>query len=80
MDSNSNSLYILDVVTVMGPEIDTSTAAYTTTEVSARSLFQAEVDTMHPDDKWLVRLLKVVDGSRVEEIDIRSNLDNEDED
>ena len=76
MESNSNSLYILDIVTVMGPEIDTSTAAYTTTEASARSLFQAEVDTMHPTDKWLVRLLKMDDGSQVQEIAHHSNLDS----
>jgi hypothetical protein len=74
---DSNSLYILDVVTVMGPEIDTSTSAHTATEDAARSLFQAEVDTMHSDDKWLVRLLKVVDGSQVQEIARLSNLDSE---
>ena len=76
MESNSNSLYILDIVTVMGPEIDTSTSAYTTTEEAARSLFQAEVDTMHPTDKWLVRLLKMDDGSQVQEIAHHSNLDS----
>ena len=72
----SNSLYILDVVTVMGPEIDTSTTSHTATEDVARSLFQAEVDTMHPNDKWLVRLLKVVDGSQVQEIAYHGNLDS----
>jgi hypothetical protein len=71
MDSNINSLYILDVVTVMGPEIDTSTTIHTTKK-EAKAAYRKAVDEVC-DDKCMVRLLHIANGAHIDEVACYNN-------
>ena len=61
-----NFIYILDVTLVLGTVIDTSTTLHTT-EKEARDEFAKSLVEVY-DDKYLIRLLKVINGTHIEEI------------
>ena len=62
----NNCYYILDTILVLGTVIDTHTTLHSS-EPSARSAFAKSLDDLY-DTKYLVRLLKIVDETHIEQI------------